>query len=101
MPLLDREARARMKGLPRHRFRRVAALAVGMLLLGTGCTSVGGAPDLSGAFSQGGQSSGGSDLPRRPRPAPQSGGDVLGTSDLHALYQAVIDVYVDQSTHLR
>ena len=76
--------------------RTIVAVIVGIVLLSAGCTSVGGAPDFSGAFGQvGGGGGGGSDLPQRPRPSPQSGGDVLGTSDLHALYQAIVDVYVD------
>jgi carboxyl-terminal processing protease len=78
------------------RLSRVAAPLVGLVLasgLASGCMSMGGAPDFSGAFGQSG--GGGSSLPQRPRPAPQSGGDVLGTSDLHALYQAIVEVYVD------
>lgn len=83
----------RLIRLPRTCSSATFGLIGCLSLLVNSCTAVGGAPDFSGAFSAG--SGRGSDLPQRPRPSPQSGGDVLGTSDLHALYQAVIDVYVD------
>ncbi|MBI4212789.1 MAG: PDZ domain-containing protein [Chloroflexi bacterium] len=67
-------------------------LLVTSLVAISGCTAVGGAPDPSGFFLGGGQSG---RPPDRPRAAPQSGGDHLGTSDLRSLYEAIVDVYVD------
>ena len=63
-------------------------------VLVSGCTSVDGGTDLSGVGSVGGGQSG-SNLPDRPRPSPQSGGDYLTSADLRSLYEAIMDVYVD------
>ncbi|MSQ24069.1 MAG: PDZ domain-containing protein [Chloroflexi bacterium] len=70
----------------------LVGILAALLALTTGCTSVGGAPDFGVGGSSG---SGGSGLPSRPRAAPQSGGDLLASADLHTLYQALIDSYVD------
>src|SRR5947207_2191036 len=61
---------------------------VALTLALAGCSSTGGSSDS-------GLGQNGSTLPNRPRPAPQSGGDYLATSDLRTLYQAILEVYVD------
>lgn len=71
--------------------RRLLPVLAGIALSTSACVGVGGAPDLGGAFGPPPSSL----AQQRPRPAPQSGGDVLGTADLQQLYQALIEIYVD------
>lgn len=67
-----------------------------------GCTSVGGAPDFSGLLGGSTQRpDGGSSAadPAFPRTAPEQPEEVLGPSELRAIYQAIIETYVDQVDH--